>query len=125
MRTRDESKLAFARQLRRSLTAPEARLWLRLRPRDESGLAFRRQVPIDPYILDFYCAKAKLAVEVDGLIHDTYEQAVRDERRDLWLLEKNILTYRIPASEIMADPDEVAMGIWFFARERWVSLKPL
>ncbi|MEI9902937.1 MAG: DUF559 domain-containing protein [Asticcacaulis sp.] len=81
MRVRDKSKIAFARKLRRELTPPEAAIWARLRVRD-TGISFRRQHPIGPYVLDFYCAKAKLAIEVDGLIHDRDEQAIRDEARD-------------------------------------------
>ncbi len=71
-----------AKQLRRTLTAPEARLWLRLRQRP-AGLKFRRQHPIGPYILDFYCDAAKLAVEVDGAIHDIASVANADREREV------------------------------------------
>ena len=117
MRVREKSKIAFARKLRSKMTPPEARIWARLRVRD-TGISFRRQYPIGPYVLDFYCAKARLAIEVDGLIHTTEDHPERDERRDAWLLEQGITTYRIAASEIMADPDEVALGIWLLAKER-------
>lgn len=117
MRVREKSKITFARKLRRELTPPEARIWARLRVRD-TGISFRRQYPIGPYVLDFYCAKARLAIEVDGLIHTTEDHPQRDERPDAWLLEHGITTYRIAASEIMADPDEVALGIWLLAKER-------
>ncbi|MGN6207272.1 endonuclease domain-containing protein [Asticcacaulis sp.] len=117
MRVRDKAKLAFARKLRREMTPPEARIWARLRVRD-TGISFRRQYPIGPYVLDFYCAKARLAIEVDGLIHTIADHPERDERRDAWFLELGIVTYRIAASEIMADPDEVAFGIWLLAKER-------
>ena len=117
MRVRDKFKIAFARKLRRDMTPPEARIWARLRVRD-TGISFRRQYPIGPYVLDFYCAKARLAIEVDGLIHTTEDHPERDERRDAWLLEQGITTCRIAASEIMADPDEVALGIWLLAKER-------
>ena len=59
-----------ARRLRRALSAPEARLWSRLRERAPGRPVFRRQHPIGPYVLDFYCAKARLAVEIDGASHD-------------------------------------------------------
>jgi very-short-patch-repair endonuclease len=117
MRVRDTSKIAFARKLRRDMTPPEARIWARLRVRD-TGISFRRQHPVGPYVLDFYCAKARLAIEVDGLIHTTEDHPERDERRDAWLLAQGIDTYRIAASEIMSDPDEVALGIWLLAKER-------
>ena len=59
-----------ARRLRRQLSAPEARLWIRLRERALGRPVFRRQHPIVPYVLDFYCAKPRLAIEIDGLSHD-------------------------------------------------------
>ncbi len=105
------------------MTPPEARIWARLRVRDKDGINFRRQHPVGPYVLDFYCAKARLAVEVDGLIHDGDEQAQRDSVRDVWLLAQGIETYRIPASEIMADPDEIALGVWALARDRLEALR--
>jgi very-short-patch-repair endonuclease len=74
-----------ARRLRRSLSPPEARLWSRLRARLPGMPAFRRQHPIGPYVLDFYCAKARLAVEIDGRIHEIGDQPQRDFRRDAWL----------------------------------------
>eukprot|EP01042_Synura_sphagnicola_P028762 gene28762-37102_t len=118
MRVLDKSKIIFARRLRSEMTPPESRIWARLRVRDKDGLNFRRQHPKGPYVLDFYCARARLAIEVDGLVHATGDQPKRDAIRDAWLLEQDITTYRIPASEIMADPDEVALGIWSLARDR-------
>ena len=117
MRVRDASKIAFARQLRRDMTPPEARVWARLRVRD-TGISFRRQHPIGPYVFDFYCAKAKLAIEIDGLIHTTGDCSNRNERRDAWLLAQGIETYRLEAAEVMADPNEVALGIWLLAKAR-------
>ncbi|MEJ1968138.1 MAG: DUF559 domain-containing protein [Rhizomicrobium sp.] len=55
-----------ARALRRKMTLPEILLWQQLRGRKLRGLSFRRQHPVGPYILDFFCASAALAIEVDG-----------------------------------------------------------
>jgi very-short-patch-repair endonuclease len=74
--------IAAARSLRRTLSLPEAMLWVRLRGRASGSPAFRRQHPIGPYVLDFYCAKARLAIEIDGLRHDTGDGPQRDPRRD-------------------------------------------
>ena len=52
-----------ARHMRQTLTPPEARLWAALR-RQQMGVKFRRQHPIGPYIIDFFCASLKLAIEV-------------------------------------------------------------
>ena len=54
-----------ARRLRRTMTPPEIALWLALR-RNGAGLRFRRQQAAGDYVLDFFCAPARLAIEVDG-----------------------------------------------------------
>ena len=89
--------IARARALRRQLTPPEARLWTALR-RKRLNRHFRRQHPIGPYVLDFYCDAAKLAVEVDGESH--LGRVTQDERRDRWLLRQGVRTHRIPAIEV-------------------------
>jgi very-short-patch-repair endonuclease len=58
-----------ARKLRSELTLPEGLLWRELRKRP-GGLKFRNQHPASVYVLDFYCAKARLAIEVDGFAHE-------------------------------------------------------
>ena len=55
-----------AKDLRRSMSPPEVLLWTRLRVLRGDGPTFRRRHPIGPYIADFYCAAAKLVIEVDG-----------------------------------------------------------
>ena len=75
------------------MSPPEARLWMALRKRAGGGLRFRRQHPIGPYVLDFYCDSAKLAVEVDGFAHVTGDHPERDLRRDAWLAgERSVRT---------------------------------
>ncbi|UDF04561.1 endonuclease domain-containing protein [Asticcacaulis sp. AND118] len=111
-------KHQFAKQLRQDMSPPEVRLWLRLRSRAEGNLSFRRQHPIGLYVLDFYCAAARLAIEVDGIEHTFDARRVRDVHRDEWLLEQGIHTHRIPAFEIMADADEAADGVHRLALER-------
>src|SRR5262245_46827947 len=61
---------APARRLRRNQTDAERVLWFRLRDRRLDGWKFKRQVPIDRFIVDFFCADAKLIVELDGGQHD-------------------------------------------------------
>lgn len=76
-----EWQTGFARDLRQSMTEAERRIWFALRDRRLCGLKFRRQVPLGRYIADFYCAEAKLILELDGGQHSP----VRDAARDLWL----------------------------------------
>ncbi len=99
-----------ARKLRRELTPPEARLWryLRTRPLD---LKFRRQHPIGIFSLDFYCASAKLAIEIDGIAHDMGDNPARDIARDAWVGEQGVRTLRIPADLVRDDMDTVVRMI--------------
>ncbi len=74
-------KLERAKQLRREMTAPEARLWEELRT-NKLGVHFRRQQIVAGFIVDFYCQEAGLVIEVDGGIHRSREQARADAVRD-------------------------------------------
>jgi very-short-patch-repair endonuclease len=94
-----------ARRLRRDLSLPEKLLWVRLR---RAEVRFRRQHPIGPYVLDFYCPAAKLAIEVDGAAHDFGDRPQCDEARTEWLNEQGFMVLRIPAKDVLADPDAVA-----------------
>ena len=89
-----------AKELRRTMSLPEVLLWRELR-RDRFGLRFRRQHPVGPYILDFYCDEAKLAVEVDGEGHHFGSRPVRDRIRDEWVAKQGIRTHRLPARYVL------------------------
>ena len=95
-----------ARALRRRMTLPEIILWRVLRTRPDD-LKFRRQHPAGPYALDFYCDTAKLAIEVDGIVHDMGDRPMRDARRDAWLGEQGVATLRFRAEEVLNDLDAV------------------
>jgi len=97
-----------AKDLRRTMTQAERTLWYLLR-RNELGLHFRRQHPIGPYILDFYCAAARLCVEIDGPVHE--EQILRDRRRTAWLEKEGILVIRFSTEEVEARPAAVLTSI--------------
>src|SRR5690606_33053070 len=90
------------RELRRAMSLPEGALWQVLRTRP-GGLKFRRQHPMGPFVLDFYCPAAKLAIEVDGAAHDMGDNPERDARRDAWLKEKGIRTLRVTAADVLED----------------------
>ena len=64
-----------------------------------------------PYVLDFYCAGAALAVEVDGMSHNLGDNPTRDARRDAWLREKGIRTLRFDAADVLNDMDNVLRAI--------------
>ena len=112
-----QETIANARRLRRNLSPPEARLWTRLRARAPGMPVFRRQHPVGPYVLDFYCAKALLAVEIDGMSHDTADRPERDARKDAWLRERGIAVMRVPAVDVARQINDVADAIVRLAME--------
>lgn len=96
------NRIDRAKRLRRAMTLPEILLWQELR-RKQLSKHFRRQHPVGPYVLDFYCSKAKLCVEVDGAAHDIVSVALRDERRDPWLATQGIRVLRFNAVDVLED----------------------
>ena len=71
-----------AEELRKRMTKAELVLWEELRGKRFMGLKFRRQHPIGRFIVDFYCHKHKLIIELDGSIHDLPEVAENDKNRE-------------------------------------------
>jgi very-short-patch-repair endonuclease len=65
--------------------------------------------PVGPYVLDFYCAAVKLAIEVDGPVHR--EQADRDQRRTVWLEKEGIRVIRFSTEEVEERPAAVLAAI--------------
>ena len=110
--------IRLARRLRRQMTPPELRLWAALRGRAHGALIFRRQHPMGPFVLDFYCAEARLAVEVDGEGHWRGDEPARDARRDLWFARRGVETLRIEAPDVRDDLEGVIERIAAAARAR-------
>ncbi len=92
------------------MTLPEVLLWQRLR-KQQIGVKFRKQHPIGLYTADFYCAKRKLIIEVDGSAHDGHDRAVRDECRDRYLADNGYDVLRLMVSDILADMDAAISAI--------------
>jgi very-short-patch-repair endonuclease len=97
------------------MTLPEVILWQVLRQRP-NGLKFRRQHPSGSYVLDFFCADARLAIEVDGEAHSRGDRPTRDAKRDEWLSTAGIATLRVPAVNVLKDVDAVV---------RWIAAEAL
>jgi very-short-patch-repair endonuclease len=97
-----------ARTLRRSMTRPEQLLWAMLR-RNQLGMHFRRQHPVGPFVLDFYCASAKLCIEIDGPVHS--EQVAPDERRTRWLASEGIKVLRFTTAQLEERPAAILRAI--------------
>jgi very-short-patch-repair endonuclease len=87
------------------MSLPEVLLWNRLKS-DQTGFRFRRQVELGRFILDFYCANPKVAIEVDGQAHAFRKH--KDASRDEWLNDQGILVLRFYARSVLKSPDCVA-----------------
>ncbi|MCA9609601.1 MAG: DUF559 domain-containing protein [Myxococcales bacterium] len=107
VRRLDARLLANARDLRSRSTDAERRLWRHLRGRRLLGHRFRRQHPLGPYILDFFCAAARLCVEVDGDQHGDPTQREHDERRSAYLRDAGIDELRFANHEVLHETDAV------------------
>jgi very-short-patch-repair endonuclease len=102
-------KIELARELRGRMTPQEKILWQAIRRDALGALHFRRQQVIAGYIIDFYCAPARLAIEIDGDSH--LDRAEHDGIRDRALLEMGIRTLRVSNKEVDQDLDAVLRKI--------------
>ena len=107
-----DKQLYQSRSLRRDSTDAEKKLWRKLRARQLAGAKFRRQHPLGPYILDFYCAEARLAIELDGGQHAFEEQSRHDEQRSRYLAEQGIQELRFWNNEVLKNTEGVLQKIW-------------
>ncbi|MCL4876606.1 MAG: DUF559 domain-containing protein [Anaerolineae bacterium] len=98
-----------ARIFRKEPTRSEDRLWQALRNRQVDGRKFRRQQPIGAFVLDFYCAEERLAVEVDGSIHETQQEA--DRLRQALIEETGIRFVRVSAETVESNLDAALAAI--------------
>jgi very-short-patch-repair endonuclease len=94
-----KEKLERAKELRREMTPAEKRLWQEVRAK-KLGVRFRRQQIIAGFIVDFYCHKAALVVEVDGDIHDLQQD--EDARREQVLTEMGLRIIRLRNEEVLS-----------------------
>ena len=102
----------IARNLRRKQTYEEKELWRALRSRRFAGFKFRRQHALGDHILDFYCADAKLAVELDGFQHGRSNVIREDETRRKCLEEQGIETLRFWNHEWRKNREGCLLEIW-------------
>lgn len=101
----------YARKLRNNMTRAEKILWHRIRRKAILGLQFCRQKPIGPYILDFYCKNPKIAIELDGPIHEKLDAIKYDEDKDFYLKSVGIKVLRFKNADIYKNVEEVIQKI--------------
>ncbi len=112
------SSIGNARRLRRDQTDEEKELWRSLRGRRFAGFKFRRQHVVGAHTLDFYCADAKLAVELDGFQHGLPEEIHRDETRERFLTEQGIQTLRFWNHQWRKNREGCLLELWDALRQR-------
>ena len=98
-------KIQLAREFRKLPTKSEKILWGRLRRNSLEGLYFRRQYVVDGYIIDFYCSKLKLAIEIDGDVHQ--KQIEEDCERQKIIESKGIVFFRVGSEEVEKSVESV------------------
>ena len=95
------------KDLRKSETDSEKMLWKYLRNKQFYGIKFLRQYSVGPYILDFYCPRARLAVELDGGGHAEIDQKIYDRDRTNYIKDKDIKVIRFWNTDILKNTEAV------------------
>jgi very-short-patch-repair endonuclease len=102
--------LQRAREMRHPLTPAEAKVWQRVR-NQQLGVKIRRQHPIGHFIADFYCASARLVIEIDGDSHAEPDQAEYDSARTRWLEVRGYRVIRFHNNDVHANIEGVLRAI--------------
>ncbi len=103
--------------LRKNLTEAEQLLWEQLESNKFHNLKFRRQHPILNYVVDFYCHKLKLVIEIDGGYHETKEQIEKDRQRTENLIFNELTVIRYTNRQVKDNIRAVLTGIEEFIAE--------
>ena len=103
--------IEYRKQLRSNMTIAEAGLWRILKGKKIQGLKFRRQHSIGNYIIDFYCPSQKIAIELDGEIHNDITKRTSDYKRDLYLKDLGITVLRFENKMVFQQPEMIVACI--------------
>lgn len=101
----------FRKELRNHLTPAEAKLWTLLKQSQLDGRKFRRQHSVGHYILDFYCPAERLAIELDGAVHDSASAQEYDRERDLFLECFGIKVLRFENKWVFQETEAILLDI--------------
>jgi very-short-patch-repair endonuclease len=107
----EDLSLTRRRELRRRSTEAEALLWRHLRDRRFQGIKLRRQHPIGHYIVDFFCPRRRLAIELDGGQHFDPSAQAHDERRSQDLARRGIRVVRFTNTQVFEETEAVLEAI--------------
>ena len=108
----DKQLKALSQHLRKNMTDAEKMLWLKLRRKQLKGHPFYRQKIIGKYIVDFYCPKTNLVIELDGGQHYSETGKAKDRIRDDVLREMRIKVLRFSDRDVFENMGGVMEGIW-------------
>ena len=97
----------LARELRKNMTDAENLLWSRIRRKQLKSYQFYRQKMIGNYIVDFYCPKGKLVIELDGSQHYTDDAKIKDEKRDRFLNRLGLRVLRFTNLDVLKNINAV------------------
>ena len=109
--------------MRNNLTPAEAALWTLLKNKQILGLRFRRQFSVNNYILDFFCPRAKLAIELDGEVHNPPEAREYDLKRDDFLGSLDIKVLRVENKLVFENTTQVISAIETALKEQLSDCK--
>jgi very-short-patch-repair endonuclease len=109
-----KSMKEFSRYLRKNSTLSEVLLWNELKAGKMLGYKFNRQRPLGNYIVDFYCSKLSLVIEVDGFSHESEEASIEDVERQKILEKMGLKFIRVDDLDIKFDLSNVLMEIETF-----------
>jgi len=101
----------LARQLRNNSTKSEIQLWQKLKGGQMYDYDFHRQKPVDEFIVDFFCNKLQLAIELDGYSHQILEVWENDVKKTKRLNELQINVLRFSDFQVMNDIENVILTI--------------
>jgi very-short-patch-repair endonuclease len=101
----------LSRQLRENMTDAETHLWTKIRRKQLKGYQFYRQKPIGDYIVDFFCPRAKLVIEIDGSHHLIGEAIEYDRIRDDYLSSLGLRVLRFTNTEVLMHIEGVVESI--------------
>jgi very-short-patch-repair endonuclease len=108
----DKKLKVLSQHLRNNMTDAEKILWLRLRRKQLKGYPVYRQKIIGKYIVDFYCRKVNLVIELDGAQHYSETGQEKDKTRDNVLREMGIKVLRFSDRDVFENIGGVMEGIW-------------
>lgn len=108
----NKSLKRYSRELRKNMTDAEKLLWSKIRGKQLKGYQFYRQKIIGDYIVDFYCAKSNLVIEIDGSQHYSAQGKEKDKMRDDYMGSIGVKVLRFSDREIFENLNGVLERIW-------------